>query len=158
MLTLKLICVVVGLLSGGVLQVDSDWPTFRGPQGNGVATSSVTESWNADADLGETEGVLWQIDVPGLGHSSPVISGDHLFLATAVASDGKAPLKVGPGGRPEAAEDNGEQSWLLLCYDKHTGKEVWRRTAHRGIPRATRHAKATHANTSVVVNGDCIIV
>lgn len=158
MLTLKMICVVIGLFSGSLLQSESDWPTFRGPRGDGVSASSVAESWNADAQSGELEGVLWQVDVPGLGHSSPVISGDRVFLATAVASDGKAPLKVGPGGRPEAAEDNGEQSWLLLCYDKNTGKEVWRRTAHRGIPRATRHAKATHANTSVVVSGNRVIV
>lgn len=158
MLTLKMICVAVSLFFGSLLQSESDWPTFRGPLGNGIASGSVPESWSADSKAGEVERVLWQIDVPGLGHSSPVITGDRLFLATAVASNGKAPLKVGPGGRPEAAEDNGEQSWLLLCYDKHNGKEIWRRTAHRGIPRATRHAKATHANTSVVVSGDCVVV
>ncbi len=158
MLTLNMICVAISFFIGSVLQGESDWPTFRGPCGNGVAPGSAPETWNADPQAGEQEGVLWQVEVPGLGHSSPVISGDRLFLATAVASDGKAPLKVGPGGRPEAAEDNGEQAWLLLCYDKHTGKEIWRRTAHRGIPRATRHAKATHANTSVVVSGDCVVV
>lgn len=157
MVTFNLICVLVSLFAGGLLQGEIDWPTFRGPQGNGVAVGSAPVSWNADARDGEIEGVLWQVDVPGLGHSSPVISGDRIFLVTAIASDGKAPLKVGPGGRPEAAEDNGEQSWLLICYDKHTGKEIWRRTAHRGIPRATRHAKATHANTSVVVSGDCVV-
>ena len=63
MLTLKMICVVIGLFSGSLLQSESDWPTFRGPRGDGVSASSVAESWNADAQSGELEGVLWQVDV-----------------------------------------------------------------------------------------------
>ena len=136
----------------------SDWPTFRGPEGRGVAEGfPVRTQWNADPEAGEIDGVLWRTKVPGLGHSSPVVSGDRIFLATAIASEGKAPLKVGPGGRPEAADDNGEQSWVVLCFDRQSGKELWRKTAHQGRPRATRHAKATHANTSIVVSGDQLL-
>ena len=78
-------------------------------------------------------------------------------MATAIASEGQAPLKVGRGGQPDAADDNGEQSWVVLCYDRNTGKEIWRRIAHKGKPRATRHAKATHANSSVAIEGDNLI-
>jgi outer membrane protein assembly factor BamB len=136
----------------------TDWPSFRGPEGGGVADGFPTRSiWNADETAGEIAGVLWRTAVPGLGHSSPVVRGDRIFLATAIASDGKAPLKVGRGGKPDAADDNGEQSWVVLCYDKRTGDELWRKTAHRGPPRATRHAKATHANTSVTIQGSRIV-
>ena len=135
-----------------------DWPAFRGLGGRGVAEGySLPSNWNADAASGATENVLWQIDVPGLGHSSPVISGDKLFLLTAVAEDGEAPLQVQSGGRPTAADDNGSQDWLLLCYSRSTGAEVWRQTLHRGKPRATRHAKATHANTTVCVTNNKVI-
>jgi len=120
---------------------ETDWRSFRGPGGRGVADGfPVRSSWNADANSGEIDGVLWQTKVPGLGHSSPVVCGNRIFLATAIASDGKAPLKVGRGGSSDAAEDNGEQSWVVLCYDKLTGKELWRKTAHQGKPRTTRHA------------------
>lgn len=135
-----------------------DWPSFRGKNGNGVADgNSVRTAWNADEASGELSGILWEQKLPGLGHSSPVISGDKLFIATAVSSNGKSPLSVGRSGRPEAADDNGEQSWDLLCFDKHSGKPLWSKTAKKGIPRATRHAKATHANTSVVVAGNRVI-
>lgn len=134
------------------------WTTFRGSDGRGVAAGfSVRTEWNAVADSDAAEGVLWSVDVPGLAHSSPVIKGDHIFLATAIAADGTAPLKVGRGGRPDAADDNGEQSWIVLCYDRLSGKEVWRKTAKTGKPQATRHAKATHANTSVTIDGDNLI-
>ena len=152
-----LVCVSIPMSTSGADPV-TDWPTFRGPAGNGVADGfPVRSSWNADAEAGEIDGILWRIEVPGLGHSSPIVSGHRVFLATAIAADGKAPLQVGRGGRPDAADDNGEQSWVILCYDKSTGKELWRKTAHSGRPRATRHAKATHANTSVVVDGDHVV-
>ncbi len=139
-------------------QRTQDWPSFRGAGARGVADGfAVRTRWNADADQGEIDGVRWETPVPGLGHSSPVVVGQRLFLLTAVAEEGQADLQVDAGGRPDAAEDNGLQSWLVLCYDKSTGKELWRRTAHRGKPKATRHAKATHANTSVCVAGNRVV-
>ncbi len=129
---------------------------FRGTGGTRVATGfSVRTTWDATSD--PADGVLWSAEIPGLSHSSPVIHGDRIYLTTAVATDGEAPLKVGRGGRPDAADDNGEQSWMVLCYDRTSGKEVWRQTARTGKPRATRHVKATHANTSVAIDGDNVV-
>lgn len=153
-----LVACVVFPSAASVADDGSDWPSFRGSGGRGVADGFPVRSvWNVDEATGKTEGVLWRVDVPGLGHSSPVVSGNRVFLATAIASDGKAPIKVGRGGQPEAADDNGVQNWVVLCYDKRTGEELWRRTAHQGQPRATRHAKATHANTSVAVKGNHVV-
>ena len=136
----------------------ADWPAFRGLGGRGVAEGfSLPSTWNADSESGDVENVQWQIDVPGLGHSSPVVKGNQLFLLTAVATEGDAPLKVQSGGKPTAADDNGVQNWLLLCYDKTNGKELWQQTLHSGKPKATRHAKATHANTSVCIVGDKLV-
>lgn len=110
---------------------DQNWPSFRGPGGRGVADGfPVRSSWNADPTAGKVEGVSWRTHVPGLGHSSPIVFGDRIFLATAIAEEGEAPLKIGRGGKPTAADDNGVQSWVVLCYNKLTGAELWRRTAH----------------------------
>ncbi|MFK7769020.1 MAG: PQQ-binding-like beta-propeller repeat protein [Mariniblastus sp.] len=137
---------------------DTDWPTFRGNGGTGVADGfDLPTEWNADESSGELRGVLWQTPVPGLGHSSPIIVGDRIYLATAISTDGKSPLKVDAGGGPKAADDTGEQSWVVICYDKKSGNEIWRRTAKKGKPRATRHAKATHANTSLTVEGENLV-
>jgi outer membrane protein assembly factor BamB len=46
---------------------------------------------------------------------------------------------------------------VILCYNKLTGKELWRKTVHKGIPRATRHVKATHSNTTVAVDGKNVV-
>ncbi len=114
-------------------------------------------SWNVSGNGDDETRVRWKAPVPGLGHSSPVIVGDRIFLLTAIAGDGVAPLQVGRGGQPDAADDQGEQSWVVLCYDRSSGKEVWRRIAKRDVPRATRHAKATHANTSVATDSENLV-
>lgn len=156
-MVLSIGCIVFPFSGAGAAE-PSDWPAFRGQGGGGVADGfSVRSQWNADPATGPVEGVLWKTDVPGLGHSSPVIIGNRIFLATAIASNGKAPLMVGRGGQPDAAEDDGTQSWVVLCYDRLSGKELWRKTAHEGPPRATRHIKATHANTSLAVQGQHLV-
>ncbi|MDG2168579.1 MAG: PQQ-binding-like beta-propeller repeat protein [Opitutales bacterium] len=134
-----------------------NWPMFRGPGATGVSEGyTLPTNWNADAEQGEVEGVLWRSEVPGLGHSSPVVWGDRIFLCTAV-SDADPELMLGRGGRPTAADDERTHSWLVLCYDKKSGKELWRKTAWKGTPRATRHVKATQANTTVAVDGENVV-
>ena len=142
----------------------TDWPSFRGTGARGVAEGyAIRTKWNAapvtsdDLTDDQLDGVLWQTKVPGLGHSSPVIFGDKVFLVTAIASAGDVPLQTKRGGNVKAADDNGEQEWLVLCYDKTNGEELWRKTARKAKPRASRHPKATHANTSVCVDGKHVL-
>lgn len=154
---------VAGLLTPNVFGAEEsqNWPIFRGPGGTGVLEGyELPTSWNADADDAAepiSKNILWRAPVPGLGHSSPVVWGDRIYVCSAIASSGKAELMLGRGGQPTAADDGGEQRWVVLCYDKKTGQELWRQTARRGEPRATRHAKATQANTSVAVDGKNVV-
>src|SRR5262245_23429935 len=75
---------------------EQNWPGFRGPAGLGVADGYPTRvSWNADASAGKLAGVLWRAEIPGLGHSSPIVWGDRIYVGTAVRLSGKAPLRIG---------------------------------------------------------------
>ncbi|MEM9643855.1 MAG: PQQ-binding-like beta-propeller repeat protein [Planctomycetota bacterium] len=133
-----------------------DWPSFRGTKANGIATGSpLPTRWDATSQ--PTSGIHWRTQVPGLGHSSPTIVGDQIYLTTAISVTGDAPLNIGRNGGIKAAQDSGPQSWVVLCYDKNTGTELWRRTATTGAPQATRHAKATHANSTVAVANDRVV-
>lgn len=135
----------------------TDWPAFRGAGATGISNGFETAvHW--DATDPDDSAILWKSPVPGLGHSCPTVVGNRIYIATAIAEDvQEAALQVGRGGNIEAADDNSEQSWLVLCFDKTTGKELWRQTAHMGVPKATRHTKATHANTTVAVDGDNVV-
>lgn len=133
------------------------WPSFRGPEASGVASAMTALSWNADPAQGALRNIRWKTPIPGLGHSSPVIWGNQLFVTTAVRLSGEAPLRVGLYGDGNSAADDSEQRWMIFCLDKRTGKILWERVAYQGVPRSRRHTKATHANTTPAVDGKRLI-
>ena len=77
---------------GAASQAQTNWPSFRGVNACGLALAETTPtSW----DVEKSANVRWKVPIAGLGHSSPVIWGDRLFLTTAVNQHGEAALKVG---------------------------------------------------------------
>ena len=65
-------------------EVAGNWAGFRGPGGNGIAPSRDPP---VDWDVGNGTNVLWQVDVPLPGMSSPVVWDNAVFLT---GSDGEA--------------------------------------------------------------------
>jgi outer membrane protein assembly factor BamB len=62
----------------------AQWPRWRGPTGQGLATGSgYPDTWS------DTQNVRWRTPVPGRGHSSPIVWNDRIFLTTAL-DDGRA--------------------------------------------------------------------
>lgn len=136
------------MMTAVLLLAFANWPQFRGPAANGISTTPAPVSVKKTA---------WKTPVPGLSHSSPVVWDGRAFIATAVSAAGAAPLKIGLYGAGDSANDNGEQQWKIYALDAKSGGVLWERTAHRGIPRARRHTKATHANTTVATDGKRLI-
>ena len=131
------------------------WPQFRGPDSSGVQEGfSTPVRWNAE----EGENTAWKTPLPGLSHSSPVIWSDRVYVTTAVSSQGNVDLKVGLYGDIGASPDESVHQWKVYCLDKNTGRMLWERTAHEGVPRIKRHTKATHANSSPAVDGRHVVV
>lgn len=56
------------------------WPRFRGPAGDGVATATnVPLAW----DGGAGTGIAWSAEIPLAGHSSPIVWQQHVFITGA---------------------------------------------------------------------------
>lgn len=137
---------------------EQNWPSFRGPGACGIADGYPTRTtWNADSAAGQPSGISWRSELPGLAHSSPIAWGDRIFVATVVSLSGKAPLRIGYYGDPKGADDNGEQQWKVLCFDKRSGKCIWEQAIRKGKPGAGRHPKATHANTTLATDGQRLV-
>lgn len=137
---------------------EQNWPEFRGLGARGIADGYPTRvSWNADVAAGKLSGLLWRAEVPGLGHSSPIVWGNRIYVATSVRLSGKAPLRIGYYGDTKAAQDNDEQRWMILCFNKKSGKRLWERILRVGKPAAARHEKATHANTTLSTDGKRLV-
>ena len=131
-----------------------DWPQFRGIRAAGIDEhhpSPVT--W----DVGKSQGVLWKSPIPGLGHASPVIWGDTLYVATSISGKKDTGLKVGLYGDIDPVRDDTPHEWRIYALDKKNGSVRWQKSVLTAVPKIKRHMKATHANSTLATDGDRIV-
>jgi outer membrane protein assembly factor BamB len=132
----------------------SSWPSFRGPLAAGVANGQdLPERW--DAKTGEN--ILWRTKIEGLGHGSPIVWGERLFVTSAVSSRGNATFKPGLYGDGDASDDRSTQRFVLKALDKRSGKLLWERTAYEGEPLEKRHIKSTYASATPATDGRVVV-
>ena len=130
------------------------WPGFRGPNAGAVADDPrLPETWS------ETENVVWVVDVPGLGWSSPVVWDDHVFLTTAVSAGEERPPRPGlydPGADFGAVPAAAEHRWLVYDVAFSTGEVRWVRELRAATPAIERHVKNSFASETPVTDGERI--
>jgi outer membrane protein assembly factor BamB len=139
-------CFLLGTSTG---RAQDNWPQFRGPGARGTSdTTNLPESWS------KTENVVWKTKIPGRGWSSPVIWGDRIFLTSATQLKGKTE-KVKPGlyFGGERATPLHPHRWVVYCIDFKSGKILWEKTAHEGVPKEGHHLKNTLASETPVTDG-----
>jgi outer membrane protein assembly factor BamB len=116
------------VLAASAMLSDTDWSRFRGPNGSGIS-----ETKGLPAEFGPTTNVVWKVDLPQ-GFSSPIISGDRIFLT---------------GRRDE--------SLLTMAVDRASGKVLWERVAPR--TRKEPLDKRNHpAAASAATDGERVVV
>ena len=94
-----------------------EWPQWRGPFNNGMAAGDAPLQWGAND-------ITWQREIPGRGHSTPVVSGRRMFLTTAVPTGKGTPPAT--AGRAGGGADAGlEHRFDVLAIDRATGKTLW---------------------------------
>src|SRR5262245_53107779 len=110
---------VIHLVLGSGIHAE-DWPCWRGPRGDGTsAETNVPTRWSAG------ENIVWKTEIPGVGHASPIVSGDRVFTVSAlIEPDDRAPDR----GGNSATQDSQIRERVLLCLDRATGKRLWQRT------------------------------
>jgi outer membrane protein assembly factor BamB len=132
----------------------ADWPSFRGINASGIAEGFQTPTlWNVE----EKKNVAWKTPIPGLGHSSPIVWGNRVFVTTAISGQEKPELKVGLYGDIASVQDNTPHNFKVYCLDKKSGKILWEQTAYEGVPKVKRHTKATHANSTMATDGKNVV-
>lgn len=127
----KAFCLSFGFLVFASLslgaKVSSDWPLWRGPFQNGLASpgQDLPNEWS------ESKNVFWKTKVPGRGHGSPIVVGNQVIL-------------------PTSNEQKKTQS--VLCLDRSTGKLLWTTQIHKG-GFMKLNKKGTHASGSLASDG-----
>jgi outer membrane protein assembly factor BamB len=152
---MRLLPVVAVSIVATVSLSAQQWPSFRGANAAGVADGKPTPvTWNASA----SENVLWKTPIPGVAVSSPIVWGDRVFVSTAVSSDPNIGIRTGLYGDVEPVADQSPHTWRLIALDKQSGKVLWDRVAHQGVPKTKRHPKSSQASPTPVTDGQHVIV
>jgi outer membrane protein assembly factor BamB len=153
--------IVLGLtaLCGASLRAE-DWPQWRGPSASGVSSErGLPTRWS------DTENIAWKAQIRGLGISSPIVSGDLVFV-TSQAGNGE--VRPGPrlvqGGNPADAGEralgagpgrgDGAVVFLVSAFDRGSGRRRWEYElpAEGDLPPV--HEKHNLASSSPVSDGE----
>ena len=111
---------------------DAYWPQWRGPSLNGVAPGDAPLEWS------DTTNVSWKVEIPGRGHSSPIVWGDTLYLTTAIPT-GKPAAAPSGEGRSGGGAGVEEHHFVVMAIDRLTGKTRWQQTATTATPHEGHH-------------------
>jgi hypothetical protein len=130
------------------------WTGFRGENaaGNGDGQGAVAE-WDIDTN----HNVRWKTPIPGISNASPIVSGNRVFVVSAVSSSGDKTFRTGLYGDVAPVNDVSEHTWKLYALDKASGKILWERVAFTGVPKVKRHTKASQANSTPVTDGKRVV-
>jgi outer membrane protein assembly factor BamB len=111
---------------------EHQWPRFRGPSGQGeTGQTALPTEWDQSG-----RNLLWRVKVPGVGNSSPVIWGDHLFLTSADANGAKR---------------------FVHCFSRADGSLRWTRQAPPRPPEPGVRDKNGFASATPVTDGERVI-
>jgi len=87
------------LLFVPTLALAENWPSWRGPQENGISNErALPVTWSA------TKNIRWKVALPEPGNSTPVVWGDRVFLTQSIHK-----------GKRRA----------VLCFARADGKKLW---------------------------------
>jgi outer membrane protein assembly factor BamB len=121
--------------------VAADWPQFRGTNASGVSDAT-----KLPVEFGPEKKVVWKVRLAS-GHSSPVISGDRIFLTGAEGG------QRADAGRQKVVDHGG--ALYTICVDRPTGKVLWKREVTR--PRLERYQPTNSpASPSPVTDGKSV--
>lgn len=65
--------------AGPSAEAEKNWPAWRGPHNNGVATKA-----KPPVEWSESKNIRWKVEIPGKGHATPIVWGDRVYVQTAI--------------------------------------------------------------------------
>lgn len=146
-------------------QKDLNWHQWRGPYANGVSPNA-----NPPIQWSESKNIKWKAELPGEGCSTPIIWGDQVFVLTAIQTDKTDPKPVTPEppadpatspqriGMMQQPGPSNYYQFVVLCYDRQSGKLRWQKIATEQIPHQGHHQTSTFASSSPVTDGKNLYV
>ena len=101
-LLVSLVVLAALVLESPALADGQNWPRFRGPNGQGIAQATTIPVKWTEKDYN------WKIELPGGGHSSPVVWGEKIFVTCGHRDSGRRMLAA-------LHASDGKMLWCKQC-------------------------------------------
>lgn len=137
----------IAILVSMTVHLDSaaDWTRFRGPNGSGLATECKPPTvWSA------TQNLSWKLALPGPGSSSPIITGERVFITCYSG--------YGDGSNSDSID---QLKRHLICVDRKNGKVMWDKAIPADLPEDTYSGNLRehgYASSTPVTDGERVYV
>lgn len=143
---MKRTCLVLALVCLTMVWEDAqaNWPHWRGPNENGLIKQG-----NPPLEWGEGKNIRWKAKIPGMGHATPIVWGDRIFVQTAVQTE---KIIEGVEADRRSAPPYVYQ-YKVMALDRNNGKLIWEKTVRETHPHEGMHQTASFASTSGITDG-----
>jgi len=155
---------LIGACVLGTGLLAADWTHWRGPNGNGIAPdATLPVRWSA------TDNVAWKTPVAGTGVSTPIVSGDRVYVTSQVGAGVRRPGNhprlvqgadaAAQGERAiEAAggDDPSKTTFIVEAFARADGKRLWQRRIDATGDLTPVHDKHNLATPSPVTDGTLV--
>ena len=120
----------------------SDWPQFRGPGGLGVSgETELPTTWS------DSESLVWRLEMPGFGASSPIALGDNLYLTC-----------FSGWGTGEPSQTIEDLRLHVISVDRDQGKIAWNQTIKPKLPETERVRDHGYSAPTPTTDGSAVYV
>jgi outer membrane protein assembly factor BamB len=134
------------------VEAADNWFHWRGPEANGFAPKA-----NPPLTWDEKSNIKWKAPIPGRGSSTPIVCGDQVFVLTAISTDRMADPndlpKPDPKLEKKTTAPTNYYQFVVLSFDRKTGKLRWQQTATEQVPHEGHHPTHNYAAGSPTTDG-----
>jgi len=144
---------VCGAVALGAEPHERNWPQWRGPRATGEAPlADPPLHWDVQSNI------RWKIKVPGEGSATPIVWDDRIFVLSALPTDRLADQAPEPHPDAKTSPPKNIYQFVVLCFDRQSGRELWRQVACEAVPHEGRHSTNSYASGSPVTDGERLYV
>ncbi len=148
----SLACQVLAFLIFTAVASAENWPQWRGPRSDGTSLEAgLPVEWS------ETANIAWKTALTGMGTSTPIIWGDHIFL-TSQLGDGPSAggTDFDKAREAKSAGNRKEVTFLVSAYVRADGKLLWEKSFAAANELPAVHIKHNLASPSCVTDGELV--
>jgi outer membrane protein assembly factor BamB len=134
---------------------DKNWPQWRGPKATGEAIYG-----NPPIEWSESKNIKWKTEIPGKGHSTPIIWENIIFITTSFETDQQVEKdepeetentqrRGPPGNKAKRVHD-----FVVMAISRIDGSVIWKTVVCKEQPADDTHNFGTWASNSPVTDGE----